>query len=685
MEARPGLEALFVSAVREVIDAEDEEADDDPVEMLLPFLKSYGLVNRTASAREVHDHELKELALRWQLKTKDPKTLKERKREDLVTLLIETALAKSRVANAGYTGGTTAPVLTQPGGKVGTGGKKIGAALETSQSLDALFLKPKKKKKIKNYFGLPDYAYASSSGALVYKARKNAEVEDEETMHNQKLARLAAMIDGGGAAGAATPSVAAVQQKADARAAHHKQQEDAKAREAQKSGSKNVAAQRKVAEALVTMARNETMAKHFMHKGGAEAVLKLIGDSADKLVLTNCVACLLEVSHKAEYCKVLADKYVMGTLQTLVEKSDHELRLRCMQVLANLTYQSHLCALLVMGGAIPLVQLVLATVGDHECVCFCMLCISNIAPILENLPDLELVVKICVQASKQLDIKENFSNALFAVDIFVNFSRCYQYGGLLCEEGVLALLMAMLETHMTPEMIALVSEGLVNLSTTRKNRREISACGIGLFLDQVFRLGAPDNRADILSMIGNLLTSGFFHDKMAREETVSIMLGSMLDPQQVRQFISVSYVISQMAQHDASATVLVSCGLVKIALDLLSVTPAEARENMWTVLVALSQQPKFFERMVAERALVQEMYKEVVEGGSKQIDLVAQLAFNLSLRADLCDFLAQDLAEMFVDMLKQLFGNYGMAVKVRTACCVVPPFNIFPSLFSPFV
>ena len=135
--------------------------------------------------------------------------------------------------------------------------------------------------------------------------------------------------------------------------------------------------------------------------------------------------------------------------------------------------------------------------------------------------------------------------------------------------------------------------------------------------------------------------------------------------------MSVSYVISQLAQNQASATTLVHCGVIKIALDLLPSTPNEARENMWTVLVALSQQPNFFLALVNERSLVQECYKEVVEGGSQQIELVAQIAFNLSLRSDLCDHLSQDLSEMYIEMLKTLFTSYGTAIKATALNTII--------------
>ena len=302
------LGALFTSVVKEVV-VEENDDRQEPLELLLPYLVQYGIVNRTVTVSQVDDKAIKELAHRWQLKTKDPKTMKSYKRDDLISLLIDTVVAKSRIANAAFTGGVTMPVMTQEGGKGAKGGG-TGARMETSQSLDALtILMPKKKKKIKNYFGLPNYAYASSSSALVYKARKHAdEEESSEDIKKRALRELGATkaISSYDELSPTHTSTSTINSKGHGESGHKAGETDLNKNKTASSGggSNNVAAQRKVAEALVTMARNETMARHFMHKGGAEAVLKLIGDSKDKLVLSNCVLCLLEVSTKPEYCKV---------------------------------------------------------------------------------------------------------------------------------------------------------------------------------------------------------------------------------------------------------------------------------------------------------------------------------------------------------------------------------------------
>jgi hypothetical protein len=672
MDGRPGaaaLDELFTSVVKSEVEADSDDDYEDPVEMLLPFLKSYGMLNRTVTAKEVGLSDLKELAGRWGVKTKDPRTLKDMKQDALVQSLIDFADSKSKIANQGIAVPNAATLLAtralQLEERHQTKSTKKGFGLDMlSQSVDQIRV-PKKKKKLKNFFGLPAFAYNQNSTALVYYSRKSdPDLLDENAGKSALLEKIKVRRE--------QERLALLASQESATQASARVAEDAAKNSKGTEGSKNVAAQRKVAEALVAMSRNETMVKHFMHKGGADAVIKLIAESADKQVLTNCVNCLIEVTTKGEFCKVLTDKYILTSLQQVVEKGDYDLRLAVVQVLANLTYQESQRSMLVLAGAMPLVQLVMALVDQHDCISFCMVVISNVASVLELLPDLEMAVKICMTCTKLLDIKDNYVNALLAVEVFVNFTRCYQYSTLLCEEGVLPLFMSMLELHLTAEMIGKVAEGMVNLSTTRKNRREIANCGIALFLDKIFILGLPDHRANILGMIGNLLTSGFFHDKIAREETINTMLHNMLDPQQKKQFISVSFCVAQMAQVETSANVMVKCGLIKIMLDLIPNAPEAAVENMWTVLVALSQQPKFFESLVAERSLILESYKEISsEGGSKFTDLILQLAFNLSLRTDLVNYLSPDLVTMYVDMLKTVFSTCGPAMRATALNTIV--------------
>jgi len=113
----------------------------------------------------------------------------------------------------------------------------------------------------KNYFGLPPYSLQQNPSALSYQSRKPMvslllEDSEEHTMH------------------------------------HHVDSEnkDLPSRRNQESSvdlkvDANYTAQRKVANALLTMVRNEVMMKHFLHKGGLEAVLKLVNESESHPVI----------------------------------------------------------------------------------------------------------------------------------------------------------------------------------------------------------------------------------------------------------------------------------------------------------------------------------------------------------------------------------------------------------------
>ncbi len=107
----------------------------------------------------------------------------------------------------------------------------------------------------KNYFGLPPYSMQQTPEGLAYQCRKPVEfklLEDDET-----------------------EKVKPIQESDRSEIGSRK---NLNSTQDQKSQT-NVNAQRKVASALLTMVSNPLMLKHFLYKGGFEAVLKLIGES----------------------------------------------------------------------------------------------------------------------------------------------------------------------------------------------------------------------------------------------------------------------------------------------------------------------------------------------------------------------------------------------------------------------
>lgn len=118
------------------------------------------------------------------------------------------------------------------------------------ESQEYYLMKPVNIKDIRpladNYCGLPLHAIEFSASALIYQSRKKAqhdsptEIPEEDTQVRKEI--------------------------------HHDKTND---NEEVKS-IKNSSSQRKVAQAMLTMATKEKMAPHFIYRGGLAAIFKLI-------------------------------------------------------------------------------------------------------------------------------------------------------------------------------------------------------------------------------------------------------------------------------------------------------------------------------------------------------------------------------------------------------------------------
>lgn len=105
----------------------------------------------------------------------------------------------------------------------------------------------------KNYFGLPPYSMQQTANGLTYQCR--APLESDLLEDGSQTEILNPELERPG-----TGSKRNLGNIVDDRS------------------SSNFAAQRKVGSALLTMVNNPLMMKHFLHKGGFEAVLKLVKD-----------------------------------------------------------------------------------------------------------------------------------------------------------------------------------------------------------------------------------------------------------------------------------------------------------------------------------------------------------------------------------------------------------------------
>lgn len=486
---------------------------------------------------------------------------------------------------------------------------------------------------MKNYFGLPPYATPQSALSLIYRARGPI----TDSGHQDSDSASAAVhveddfVSNGHVADSSFEGI-------------------------------NYQAQRKVAHALLSMVKNPAMVGHFMRKGGADALMKLIHESNDREVLQHCASCLREASTKLEFAIILIEKNILQSLGTLVERGDDTIRHESTRIIANLSMVSGKHEeMLVLNGMLGLLQTIVALTDRLDSTCYAVLAISNVAvSLVTGANDIEVAVRFCIQATRRLDVSRNLIGASFIAKIFNNFSRIPQFGSQLCEEAVLPILLRIMDIHRDETVYGFCAEAFFNCSVTKKNRREIAASGIINNMNAIFATGDSYARARLLGMIGNLLFSNFLYEKISRVDILSNILDNLMDPKQPEQFTCVVFCVAQLAAVDSSAAILVDCGVIRLTLDFLADAPSDSIRYMWNILVSLSQKPQFFDSILAERS---SLFPALLRGimnctdGSKAYSM-AVLAFNITLRPQLKAYLSGEFVDMFVKTLKTIFARF---------------------------
>jgi hypothetical protein len=157
-----------------------------------------------------------------------------------------------------------------------------------------------------------------------------------------------------------------------------------------------------------------------------------------------------------------------------------------------------------------------------------------------------------------LDSQNCYEDALFVAHVVSNLSRIPHYVVLLTDEGLLPLVVSLIEAARPDwgEVVEHCVEVFINLSMMRKNRRDIANCGIGNQLRTIFKLGSGRTRAFMLMVLGNLLSSGLFQDKLNRGEAIDDII-AMLDPAEPKQFIGAAYCICYMSMNETSSVLMV--------------------------------------------------------------------------------------------------------------------------------
>lgn len=204
----------------------------------------------------------------------------------------------------------------------------------------------------KNYFGLPPYSMQQTAAALTYMCRKPLVLHDDEN----DLEDL--------------ESTSESLKKSERLDTPHRKNHDQSAEHGQKQDQY---AQRKVASALLIMAKNPLMRKHFLTKGGYEAALKLIAESKDVEVLHFCGQCLIQVSLYEENARTIIEKGIFNGISYFCESTEDALRSMAAVIIALLSSAKDMDEVLVMSNALMYLQSLMTHCHRPEAICHLLL------------------------------------------------------------------------------------------------------------------------------------------------------------------------------------------------------------------------------------------------------------------------------------------------------------------------
>lgn len=388
------------------------------ISKILPSLKNHSIVRKSCSEKDVRISDVENLCKKVGIRMTQPHTDEPMPLGRLLGLL--TSFAEF---DQSYT-------------------KKL-SFLDRSDKSD--YELPKLKRNMKNVFGLPTIEKPSAD-ALVYQCRKQLVIPTVQIQEEKK-------------------------KRAELRIGSHSLSMDQfKAEKAKQELS--YPAQRKVANALLMMVTNETMLYHFMHKGGVDALFKLVRESKDYEVLFSCMKAVNTASTHEKYCNMLVSSGVIPTILLLSELGDDDIRHMCAMTLTNLTYYSGSTEAdenIVLFGVLPVISIIVSSATRIDTLCYCILNLSNLAQVFDG-GDSVVAVRMLLNLATRLEVMTNLANAIFLTDVLKNVSRIIRYLNPLCEESALPLLLNVMDEHFNPKIIVNMAECFMNLSISKKNR-----------------------------------------------------------------------------------------------------------------------------------------------------------------------------------------------------------------------
>ncbi|RYG69225.1 hypothetical protein EON64_03270 [archaeon] len=357
----------------------------------------------------------------------------------------------------------------------------------------------------------------------------------------------------------------------------------------------------------------------------------------------------------------MLDKGVFSGLTSLCETYDENLMLISSVVIAMLSSAKDMDELLVLNNCLSYIQSLMTHCHRSDGICHLVLALCNIAPAIVG-PEAEVAMRLVFQATKKLDLTpRSMQKAQFIADVISDFSRLNHYSSLLVDEGALPLLLHFIDTYsnLDAHIIDVCAETMANLSMNRKNRREIASSGIASRLAVLFEKGSHATCASILLLMGNLLSSNLFHDKVANTVTITNMLDNLLDINYPKQFNAVCYCLCQLSKNHISADMMVQCHVIPIIIGYLHNCPVDSIDYLWTVLQNITAYPQFFNEVMAHNEiLVKELYEEIRYDNSSvhQMLSIVKISLNVTQYEQFYTYLDQPTLELFIKTIKSLLS-----------------------------
>ena len=657
------------------------------LEVILPFLRGYRFVSRDCTVHEIKDTDIKELCIKWNIKLQHPrlktyyplakileelcdvgnkinklKEQKEREREKERQALLAEAQEELAENEAKIAAGedvdekSVASILSEK-----TSDLEFDFTSDSMAHIKAKFAGNFFGNAVENQSAL-SLTYASRQQVVPNKKKKNHDDDDDARVQPQTMAVIEDIVI-----------------------------------ETKVAETKNSTAQKKVAHALLIMAGNGKTIGHFVNKGGIEAVYKMLHGTEDEEVLSVCASCLVEVTAKGvDHGVSLVDKSIISNILTLIEKGGEQIKFQCARALANLSFMPHenFAAKLVRAGITAAAHaLMISTRIDT--ISYAALTTCNVAPEIASGPDAESAARLCINVSKRLEMIKDIDAGKFVSMLHNNLARIPIYNVVLVEEGVIPIFMSMIQALNEKEILESCVEGFVNLSTNQKNKREISSSGISNYLSKILTMkDSPLCRSYTLLMVGNLLSSGFLHDKIARPDVIVAIL-NMMTPKIPKQFVAVSFCLCQICLTPPSAKMTVDCGVIPKAVNLLDSVQSSVKDvdgqpikgtgirdgvaYLWTLLINLSNQKEYIGLMflgsVREtfvESLLRECYSDLPysrdvtgTGPVNRKEEAVQIMLNLTTQEDVNDLLTDDQAKELAVGCKNLLLDELMSRDLR--------------------